>query len=335
MMSILFYNILQPRFYVSVHLINTDLNVGFRDLILRNVIPYLNKIWYLYPKYQRLRVMKKIIVPVDFSELSMYAMDFAVEFSKVIDSEIVLIHVLPFPMAQYSFTKEANRQAMLNFYTEGFIKEQEVKLVEWAKLLAEDKVKVKSLMLYGNPYHKISHTVAEEKADYIIMGSKGASGLKEFLLGSNAARMVRFADCPVIIIKDQTYVSNIKSLAFATDGTEGQDAIAEEVKFLQVKLGLPIHLVKVKTPYNWLEDSQLLAQLETYAQRNGFENYTTHTVLADFADDGATMFGEEHGVGLILIGTHGKTGLGHLFSGSTAEHIVNQSKIPVMTFKLD
>ena len=43
-------------------------------------------------------------------------------------------------------------------------------------------------MKYGNPYQKISGTIAEEEADYIIMGSKGASGLREVFIGSNAER---------------------------------------------------------------------------------------------------------------------------------------------------
>lgn len=279
--------------------------------------------------------MKKILVPVDFSELSMYAMDFAVEFSRAISAEIVLVHVIPFPMSQYSFTKEANRQAMENFYSESFIDEQEEKLQEWAQLLEEADVHVTPKMIYGKPLHKICETVSKEKADYIIMGSKGVSGVKEFLVGSNAARMVRFAHCPVIIIKDQTYLKDIKSMTFATDGTENQDVIAHDVKMIQDLLNIPIHLVKVKTPYNWLEDSQLLAQLESFAERNDFKNYSTHTILSDFADDGAITFGEEQGSNLILIGTRGKTGLRHMLSGSTAEHLVNQSTLPVMTFKIE
>ena len=279
--------------------------------------------------------MKKIIVPVDFSELSMFAMDFAVEFSRLVKGEVVLVNVLPFPISQFSITKTANRQAMENFYTKSFIDEQEAKLAEWAKLLAEKDVAVKSLMLYGNPFKKLSQTVTEENADYIVMGSKGAAGLKEFLVGSNAAKMVRFAHCPVIIIKEQSHINDFKSLTFSTDGTVEQDAVAKQVKEMQEALGLHIHILKVRTPYNWLEDSQILAQLENFAKRNQFEDYSTHTVIDDYVDDGAIKFGEEHGSGLIMMGTHGKTGLGHLLSGSAAENVVNQSLLPVMTFPIE
>ena len=279
--------------------------------------------------------MKKVIVPVDFSDISKHAMNFAAEFCELIDGEILLLYVLEFPISQFSITKEANRQAMENFYTTKFIDSIQADLTSWEKALSEKGVKVRAALKYGNPFKKITRTIAEEEADYIVMGSKGVSGLKEFLLGSNAARMIRFAQCPVIIIKEETHVSEFNNVVLATDGTIEQDEIAQKAKALQSTLGNQLHLVKIKTPYNWLEDVQINQQLKNFAERNHLENFTASIENADFVDDGAVAFAEKKASGLIIIGTHGRTGLSHLLGGSTAETLVNESKIPVMVFKLD
>jgi len=278
--------------------------------------------------------MKKIIVPIDFSDQSKHAMHFAAEFSKLIEAELVLLHVLELPVSHFSIAGEVNRQVMEDFYTGTFIKGVHERLEEWKEELSSDGTNASSLMKYGNPFQKISATISEQDADFIIMGSKGASGLKEFFVGSNAARMIRYAKCPVIIVKGETHLSEFKNLIFATDGTSEQDVIADQVKAIQAKLGLNMHVVKIKTPYNWLEDTQVKKQLELFSERNKLENFTLSSSSADFVDEGAIKFAEENGSGMIMIGTHGRTGLGHLIAGSTAESLVNESEIPVMVFKL-
>lgn len=278
--------------------------------------------------------MKKIIVPIDFSDQSKQALDFAVEFGSVFGAEITLVHVLELPVSHFSIAGEVNRQAMENFYTGEFIKAVHERLEEWKEHASNQGITVKAVMKYGNPFRKISSAISAEAADYIIMGSKGASGLKEFFVGSNAARMIRYADCPVVIVKGETHIKDFKNLVFATDASIEQDAIARSASEIQHSLDLNMHVVKIKTPYNWLEDSQVKKQLDQFAERNRLERVTLSASSADFVDEGAIKFAEENNSGMIMIGTHGRTGLGHLIAGSTAENLVNESEIPVMVFKI-
>ena len=278
--------------------------------------------------------MKKIIVPIDFSDQSKQALDFAVEFGSVFGAEITLVHVLELPVSHFSIAGEVNRQAMENFYTGEFIKAVHERLEEWKEHASNQGITVKAVMKYGNPFRKISSAISAEAADYIIMGSKGASGLKEFFVGSNAARMIRYAECPVVIVKGETHIKDFKNLVFATDASIEQDAIARSASEIQHSLDLNMHVVKIKTPYNWLEDSQVKKQLDQFAERNRLERVTLSASSADFVDEGAIKFAEENNSGMIMIGTHGRTGLGHLIAGSTAENLVNESEIPVMVFKI-
>lgn len=278
--------------------------------------------------------MKKILVPVDFSELASHALDFAIEFNEKVKGEILLVHVVDMPVGHVSFTGEVDNSAIDTFYTGEFIKATHAKLEEWSQRVKDAGQKVTVHMKFGNAFTSISKIVAEDKSTWIIMGSKGASGLREVFIGSNAERMIRYAKCPVIIVKGETHLKDMKSMAFASDLSDEQDLIANYAKDVQELLGLNMHLVKVKTPYNWLEEGQAQKQLEHFAERNYLKDFTVSTVDADFADEGAVKFAKEVGAGLIVLGTHGKKGIAHLLGGSIAEDIVNESKVPILVFKI-
>ncbi|MEO9484342.1 MAG: universal stress protein [Ekhidna sp.] len=278
--------------------------------------------------------MKKILVPVDFSELASHALNFAIEFNEKVKGEILLVHVVDIPVGHVNFTGEVDNAAAGSFYTGEFIKATHNKLEEWGQRVKDAGQQVTVHMKYGNAFTSISKIVAEDSSTWIIMGSKGASGLREVFIGSNAERMIRYAKCPVIIVKGETHLKDMKSMAFASDLSEEQDLIADHAKDMQELLGLNMHLVKVKTPYNWLEEGQAKKQLEHFAERNYLKDFTVSTVDADFADEGAVKFAEEVGAGLIVLGTHGKKGIAHLLGGSIAEDVVNESKVPILVFKI-
>jgi nucleotide-binding universal stress UspA family protein len=278
--------------------------------------------------------MKKILVPVDFSEMASHALDFAIELSEKVKGEILLVHVIEMPVGHLSFTGEVNTTGMEAFYTGEFIKATHNKLDEWSKRVIDAGQKVTVHMKYGNAFTNISKLISEEKANWIVMGSKGASGLREVFIGSNAERMIRHAECPVFIIKGETHIKDIKSMAFASDLSKEQDLIADHAKDMQELLGLNMHVVKVKTPYNWLDESQAKKQLEHFAERNYLKDFTLNSIDADFVDKGAVEFAQDVNAGLIVMGTHGKKGIAHIIGGSITEDVVNESKIPILVYKI-
>ena len=278
--------------------------------------------------------MKKIIVPVDFSDLSSHALDFAIEFNALVKGEIVLLHVLELPNYSFSVAGEMAHSRPEDFYNGQVIKGAHNRLEEWATKVSEAGQKVAIRMKHGNPYQHISAEIVEEKAHWVVMGSTGASGLSEVFLGSNAERVIRHSDCPVITVKGPAKISEMKNLVFASDLSAEQNWVAHKAKDVQEMLSLNMHIVKVKTPHNFLSEKAAMEQLTSFSKRNHFENTTLNTVEGDYPDEGIIAFAEEVNAGMVIIGTHGKTGLAHIFGGSRAEDLANHSKIPVLTFKL-
>jgi nucleotide-binding universal stress UspA family protein len=278
--------------------------------------------------------MKKIIVPVDFSDLSSNALDFAIEFNTLIKGEIILLHVLEFPNYSFSTMGEMNLDHPENILNAKWIEGAHRKLEEWSQRVSGAGQQVQIRMKHGNPYENISKVIVSEKANWIIVGSTGSSGLQEVFLGSNAERIIRHSDCPVITIKGPSKIGEIKNMVFASDLSADQDWVAFKAKEVQELLNLNMHILKVRTPHNLISAGTANDQLEKFSKRNHFENSTLNSIEGDYPDEGIVAFAEDIGAGLIIIGTHGKTGFAHIFGGSRAEDLANHSKIPVLTFKM-
>ncbi|MEQ8905284.1 universal stress protein [Ekhidna sp.] len=280
--------------------------------------------------------MKKILVPIDFSDRSSDALDFAIEFCEHIKGELTLLHVLDFPSTSFNSAGEWNLDFAQSLYEEEFIKRVHSQLEEWGDrvMRRNPEIPLTTKMEYGSTYHSISKEITEEKANWIVMGSTGSSGIEEIFIGSLAERVIRHADCPVFTIKGPTKISNMKSMVFASDLSNEQDIIAYKAKDVQELFKLNMHVIRVKTPHNFLTEEVAQQQLKDFAKRNYLKDYTLNTIEADYSDIGISKFADDIDAGLIVMGTHGKTGLAHIFGGSRAEDLANRAHVPVLTFKI-
>jgi len=278
--------------------------------------------------------MKKIIVPVDFSEYSEYALDFALQFSKLIDGKITLLHVLELPAASVNYGADMTAATAEVVYRRELLDGVSEKLHALAEKAEEDGQKVFIRTEYGTPFKSIGKEVAEKGADWVIIGSKGASGLSEVFLGSNAERVIRHAECPVITIKDKVDISSIKNMVFPSDLSKEQEPVAEWAQKFQKLLDINMHVLRVKTPHNFLTEQEAKEQIAEFSKKMGLEDFTSNTIEAEYAEDGIVKFAEDIKAGIIVMGTHGRTGIAHLFGGSRAEDVANHSKIPVLTFRI-
>lgn len=278
--------------------------------------------------------MKKILVPTDFSSDADNALNFAIQFNEKMKGEIVLMHVLELPAASVNYGADITAATAEVVYRRELIDGVSSQLHERADKVKAAGQEAAIRIEYGSPYKSIGVEIKEERADWVIMGSTGASGLKEVLLGSNAERVIRHSTCPVITIQEPTNLNEIKNMVFASDLRSEGDAIVARAKEFQKMFGLNMHVVRVKTPHNFLTTAAAKEELEAFAKRNNLEDYTNNVEEAEFADEGIVRFAEKINAGMIVMGTHGRTGLAHLLGGSQAEDVANHATIPVLTFRI-
>jgi nucleotide-binding universal stress UspA family protein len=151
------------------------------------------------------KMIKKIIVPVDGSEHSDRALSYALDLAEKYSAEIKLLSVAQPVIAMgplYSI-----QPMMSPSSTSMYVKEIEVahkKMLEKALKKAKEtkpKIRISEQLVNGRPAERIVEIANKESCDLIVMGSRGAGGIKEFFLGSVSDRVADEASCPVLLVK--------------------------------------------------------------------------------------------------------------------------------------
>jgi nucleotide-binding universal stress UspA family protein len=166
------------------------------------------------------------------------------------------------------------------------------------------------------------------------MGSHGTDGLKEIFIGSNAEKVVRNSEIPVLIIKQEITDFKVEDFVFASDfQVENIEAFHKARDFAK-KLNARMHLVYVNTP-----GDDFLSTKDIYSRISSFLNDAKAGLEVEIYNDynverGVLNFSEDVNADVIGIPTHGRKGLSHFFMGSIGEDIANHSNIPVITFRI-
>lgn len=272
--------------------------------------------------------MKTILVPTDLSPLADGALRVAADLARTYGADILLVHYIPFSIARANTVEGA--MAMASYLDE------------------QDNTAVADLQeVAGNPAYKditivpitcrdaggVYEAMTERKADLIVLATHGTSGWDEWLFGSNAEHIVRFAHCPVLVLKqDVTSFAPVNPVA-AID--------VDEV----LKTNWPAYpfdaggnrirqFVYVSTPNNNLVPEGVHAWMDELAVEKGIAEYELHVRQARTVETGILDYARERQADLIVVYTHGHTGLRHLLQGSMAEDVLNHATIPVLILPL-
>ncbi|MBN1110322.1 MAG: universal stress protein [Methanomassiliicoccales archaeon] len=139
-------------------------------------------------------LFKKILIPTDGSEYTKAAVTKGLEMAKVMGAEVTALYVVD----QTSFINFPMDSTIVSVYT--LLEKEGEEAMEYVKKEAEAMgVKVTSRIEEGSPSRKIVDL--SEEHDLVVMGTLGRTGFSKLLLGSVAERVVRFAKCPVLVVR--------------------------------------------------------------------------------------------------------------------------------------
>lgn len=245
-----------------------------------------------------------ILTPVDFSQCAIDALHVAGQLARLTRARITLLHVysVPIPASDMAFATDNSHYRSL---------EQEA--IEKLEALHKDvpglkDVEVKYQLDCSYPVHAITTKAAELKADLIVMGSMGASGLGEVLIGSNTADAVTQAPCPVLCMTLGITEIHPRKIALATDykDIDGDSLVLvklmaqlfhSEVAFLHIQanpktidikksaIALNLHHIfeEVKHSYHFLNDQNITRGIEKFIAAQEIDLLVTvhrdHTLL--------------------------------------------------------
>ncbi len=277
--------------------------------------------------------MKKIIVPIDFSEHSEYALEAASNIARKYNSELIVIHMLELSNAIITADSAAlNEEAVF------YLKLAEKKFETFLHKPYLEDLKVTPIIKHFKVWSELNDVAKEHDANLVVMGSHGASGIKEVLIGSNTEKVVRHSDIPVLVIKHNPILFDFENGVFASDFSDEAVAPYLNAKVTFDKLGAKMHLVYVNSPDgNFRSTSEIDKRVANFLKNaeGHLENLGNVNVVSDYSvEKGILNFANLTGSDFIAIATHGRKGLAHFFEGSITEDLANHSTLPVMTFKI-
>ncbi len=277
--------------------------------------------------------MKTILVPVDFSEYSEYALEVAASIARDQDAKIVVVHMMELPESH--LTQDEQQEAFSTIYYMKLAKEK------FRKFLNKDYLKdieITQAVKNHKVFSELTDVAREHKASLIVMGSKGVTGLKEIFIGSNTEKVVRTSEVPVLVIKNRLSKFKINKAVVITDFSEESAESYKKARDFFQKFNVEPQLLYVNVPEKFLSTGEMEVEAKGFLSKiNGGDNRPKQKII--FYNDynlemGVFHYCENAGIDIIGLSTHGRKGIAHFFYGSVGEDIANHADVPVVTFKL-
>lgn len=278
--------------------------------------------------------MKKIIIPVDFSEHSEFALETAALLAKKFDSELLILHMLELSTMMYSSSVNDQYEEVA-FY----LKLAEQKFDNFLDKPYLEDIKITPIVKHFKVFSEVNEIAKQHQADLVVMGSHGSSGFKEFVIGSNAEKVIRNAEIPVLVVKNKLNAVDFSEIIFLSNFDKEMTNAFVKAKHICNQFDARLKLLNVNIPTDRFQST---VELDTKITQF-FDNAEWHTdrkkdviCISDYTvEEGVLNYAKTHPTDLIIIPTHGRKGISHFLSGSIAEDIVNHSDALIMTIKID
>jgi nucleotide-binding universal stress UspA family protein len=292
--------------------------------------------------------LKSLLVPIDFSETSAKALDYAVSLAKEFGSQIKLVHVVESPKVFNDDTKP-----IFQAWDKQLVQQAKLQLDELEQEKIDELIPATAEVRMGRAYQEICDAARSSKTDLIVISTHGFTGLKHLFLGSTAERVVRHAPCSVLVVRGP-HGSNgrpelkPKRILVPTDFSKHSMQALDYAKNLAKQFQAEIQLSHVVPVYYPVTDEMTrdICILEAELQETG-EKRLAHLVKT-LSSKGvsvktqvrkgrsATEITEavkELNSDLVVISTHGLTGWDRVFLGSTTEEVVRHVSCPVLVVR--
>ncbi len=275
--------------------------------------------------------MKKILVPIDFSEQSKCTLKHAANIAKTANSTIYLLHMIDLPADEVDIESHGDSSNPAKLL---FLKKTHERMQEFMSFDFLEGVDVREEVRFHKTFSGIINYSKELGCDLIIMGSQGATGLKEMFIGSNTEKVVRNSDIPVWVIKVGTELNLPEKFLFASDFSDSmKPAFGRFLEFVN-KFNGKVDLLFVNTVHNFETTKETSERMRAFVADFEMPEYTLNIYNDRSIEKGILNFANETDTDVISLVTHQRKGLESFFSESVSEDLVNHSLKPVLTFKM-
>jgi nucleotide-binding universal stress UspA family protein len=280
-------------------------------------------------------MMKKIVVPTDFSPDAEKAYALAGQIASNANGEIILLHIIS------SHLDFINNMSFGTYAPNMVFDQDPTAEIENAKVKLEELVKSDvfkgakvtyfiSESYRSNPLKDVLDFLNKHEHSLIVMGTSG----DDFGGDTNAELVARKAIIPVLTVRDKIEDVNIRKILVPTDFHTVDVKFMHRVATLANVFGALVEYVYINTPKHFKDTDYIEKEWRRFKKKydldsNSFSVFNDHDV-----ELGIVKMVERSNASLLALPTHGRTGFGHLFRGSYTEDIINDIAIPVYSYNM-
>ncbi|MFG4003221.1 universal stress protein [Flavobacterium aquidurense] len=272
--------------------------------------------------------MKKILFPTDFSESATNAFVHALEFAKIVNAELILLHTFEIPVYDSQFFPEnyAAIYSSIELAKFEMFKDEIPKLRTIADERNLGDIVIKHRLMDGDLIYNLKNAVEEDKVDFVIMGTSGVTDWTKFFLGSNTNAVISEIKVPVLCIPADAKYKKIKTIGFTTRYREKDKAELRKVLNIARKTNAKVKSLYVKTTSTDVADTTIKEWEKEFAN----ENVEFLVLPSDEVKETILDFILYKDIDVLTTITHKRSFFESLFESSFTKKIAKEVSIPVL-----
>ncbi|MDY6764551.1 MAG: universal stress protein [Halobacteria archaeon] len=285
---------------------------------------------------------ENILIPTDGSKGAEGGVEHGLRIARRYDATVHTLFVVEpvYPTADFEdFTTNWNT------IKEAFRDQGERVTEEVADRVDEHGLKAVTSVQEGSPHGVILDYADENDIDLIAMGTHGRTGLRRYLMGSVTERVIRSSEVPVLAAKapkEDDRKGDYNNVLIPTDGSRGVERAIEHGLNIADEFDANLHalyvidtdIVNWSTLLDTFSEEGEVATKEIEKRAASFNMGTTTEVVEGTPHEEILDYIKKKNIDLVVMGTHGRSGLDRLFIGSVTSKVVRSSEVPVLTVRM-
>jgi nucleotide-binding universal stress UspA family protein len=291
----------------------------------------------MWKRGKKMRKYRKILVAIDGSESSMHALRESIKLAADENSLIIAVSVIP------KYEGDLGSMWINNIHA-SIKKPCDMALAKAKEMAEEKRVLIRTICEEGEIYERIADLADAESCDLIVMGRKGMGlgRLEKSLVGSVTARVIGYAHKDVLVVPEGADIG-WGNILLATDGSKYSEAAVDRAINFAKAYGGVLHVLSVvDIPSEFYSHVKALDAadeliknakrfVETIQKKAAEQGIKAEIFVKEGdASKAITDHAKDQKIDLIIIGSHGRTGLRRLLMGSTAEGVIGHSNTAVL-----
>lgn len=268
--------------------------------------------------------MKRIIVPIDFSQESLKGLELAIIYANKFKSDLQMVFVQRKKTGKLHVELENQYNAALEEF-ENLTRKYKEKL--------HQDCDFSYIIKTGKVHEEVAHQAEAFDDSMIICSTNGESGFSEYIMGSNAYRIVQETERPVITVTSEKYIGEVKRIVLPIDISRETREKVPIVARIAKEFGSEVHIIKVTGSTNDGVHNKLrmyATQIKKFFDEQGIK-YQSTLLVGDNISDSAIEYAKTIDADLIAIMTEQTTSFSNFLLGSYAYQMLNTSPIPVLS----